>query len=90
MPAFLTPMIFALEYMRQRLHAKEEHFGALKKSSNIKFHLKVGSFIFKNKGALVIVEKLLENMDFQKEQKVNYDPYHIISLRKQATYKALR
>ena len=32
----------------------------------------------------MIVEKLLENMDFQKEQKVNYDPYHIISLRKQA------
>ena len=32
----------------------------------------------------MIVEKLLENMDFKKEQKVNYDPYHIISLRKQA------
>ena len=32
----------------------------------------------------MIVEKLLENMDFQKEQKVNYDPYHIISLREQA------
>ena len=31
----------------------------------------------------MIVEKLLENMDFQKEQKVNYDPYHIISQRKQ-------
>ena len=70
--------------MRQRLHAEEEHFGAFKKSSNIKFPLKVGSFIFKNKGALVFVEKLLENMDFQREQRVNYDPYHIISLRKQA------
>ena len=67
LPAFLTPRIFALEYMRQRLHAEEEHFGAFKKSSNIKFPLKVGSFIFKNKGALVIVEKLLENMDFQRE-----------------------
>ena len=84
LPAFLTPRIFALEYMRQTLHVEEEHFGAFKMSSNIKFPLKVGSFIFKNKGALVIVEKLLENMDFQKEQKVNYDPYHIISLRKQA------
>ena len=46
LPAFLTPRIFALEYMRQRLHAEEEHFGAFKKSSNIKFPLKVGSFIF--------------------------------------------
>ena len=64
---FLTPRIFALEFMRQILYAEEENFGAFKKSSNIKFPLKVGPFIFKNKGALVIVEKLLENMDFQKE-----------------------
>ena len=32
----------------------------------------------------MFVEKLLESMDFQREQRVNYDPYHIISLRKQA------
>ena len=32
----------------------------------------------------MFVEKLLENMDFQREQRVNYDRYHIISLRKQA------
>ena len=84
LPAFLTPRIISLEYMRHRLHAEEEHFGAFKKSSNIKFPLKVGSFIFKNKGALVFVEKLLESMDFQREQRVNYDPYHIISLIKKA------
>ena len=41
LPAFLTPRIFALEFMRQRLHSEEEHFGAFKKSSNIKFRLKV-------------------------------------------------
>ena len=70
--------------MRQRLHVEEEHFGAFKKSSNIKLPLKFGSFIFKNKGALVFVEKLLESMDFQREQRINYDPYHIIYLRKQA------
>ena len=61
---FLTPRIFALEFMRQRLCAEEEHFGAFKKSSNIKFPLKVGPFIFKNKSALIIVEKLLEIMNF--------------------------
>ena len=43
----------------------------------------MGSFIFKNKGALVFIEKLLESMEFQREQRVNYDPHHIISLRKQ-------
>ena len=30
-----------------------------------------------------MIEKLLEVMDFQKEEKVNYDPHHIISQRKQ-------
>ena len=59
--AFLTPRIFALEFMRQRLHSKEEHFGAFKKTSNIKFPLKFRSFIFKNKGALVFIEKFLGN-----------------------------
>ena len=87
LPAFLTPRIFALEFMRQRLHSEEEHFGAFKKYSNIKFPLKVGPFIFKNKGALVFAEKSLENMEFQKEPRVNYDPHHVISLRKQANKK---
>ena len=57
--AFLTPRIFTLEFMRQRLYAEEEHFGAFKKSSNVKFPLKVGPFIFKNKSALLVIEKLL-------------------------------
>ena len=70
LPAFLTPRFFALEFMRQRLHSEEEHFEAFKKYSNIKFPLKVGSFIFKNKGALVFIEKLLGSMEFQKEPKV--------------------
>ena len=83
LPAFLTPKIFALDFMRQRLHSEEEHFGAFKKYSNIKFPLKVGTFIFKNKGALVFIEKLLGSMEFQKDPRVNYDPHHVISLRKQ-------
>ena len=70
--------------MRKILCAEDENFGAFKKSSNIKFPFKVGPFIFKNKSALMIVEKLLEIMDFQKEQKINYDPHHIISQRKQS------
>ena len=69
--------------MRKRLCVGEEHFGAFKKYSNVKFPLKVGSFIFKNKISLLVIEMLLEVMDLQKEQKINYDPHHIISQRKQ-------
>ena len=32
----------------------------------------------------MVVEKLLEIMDFQKEQRINYDPHRIISQRKQS------
>ena len=82
LPAFLTPRIFALEFMRQRLYVEEEHFVAFKKYSNVKFPLKFSPFIFKHKSALLVIEKLLEVMDFQKVGKVNYDPHHIISQRK--------
>ena len=64
LPVFLTSRIFGLHFMRQRLCAEEEHFGAFKKSSNVKFPLQVGPFIFKNKSALLVIEKLLEVMDF--------------------------
>ena len=79
LPTFLTSRVFALEFMRQRLCAEEEHFRAFKKYYDVKFHLKVGPFIFKNKSALLVIEKLLEVMDFQKEEKMNYDPHQIIS-----------
>ena len=46
LPTFLTPGVFALEYMIQRMHVEEEHFGAFKKSSNIKFPLKVALLFF--------------------------------------------
>ena len=32
---------------------------------------------------MLVIEKLLEVMDFQKQGKLNYDPHHIISYRKQ-------
>ena len=84
LPSFLTPRIFALEFMRQRLLSEEEHFGAFRKYLNIKFPFKVGPFIFKGKGALACIERLMENMDFVKDVNMNYDPHQVISLRKQA------
>ena len=32
---------------------------------------------------MLVIEKLLEVMDFQKEEKMNYDPHQIISHRRQ-------
>ena len=71
-----------LEFIRQRLCSEEEHFGAFKKSSNVKFPFKIDPFIFKNKVALNIVGNLLEAMEFQKMERINYDPTKITSQRR--------
>ena len=82
LPAFLTPRIFALEFIKQRLCSKEEHFCSFKKSSDLKFPFNIGPFIFKNKVALNIIEKLLEAMEFKTMERLNYDPRQIISQRR--------
>ena len=46
---FLTPRIFALEFMRQILCVEEEHFGAFRKYSNVKFLLKLVHLFSKTK-----------------------------------------
>ena len=43
----------------------------------------VGPFIIKSKDAFPIVEILLREMGFQTDLAKNYDPHHIISIRKQ-------
>ena len=76
---FLTPGIFALEFIRHKLIVENEHFLSFRKTSEIKFHLMVGPFIIKIKADLPMVEGLLQDMNFMKSTKINYDPHHIIS-----------
>ena len=52
LPAFLTPIIFALELIRQKLIVANEHFINFRKASEIKFPWVVGPFIIKNKSAI--------------------------------------
>ena len=49
MSPFFTPMIFALEVTKNKLIVENEHFLRFRKASKIKFPLKVGPFIIKNK-----------------------------------------
>ena len=62
---------------------EEEHFGAFKKSSDVKFPFKIDPFVFKIKVSLNIVENLLEAMEFHKMKRLNYDPRQIILQRRQ-------
>jgi len=49
---FLTPGIFALEFIRQRIISETEHFLKAHKASNLKFPFMVGPFVVKNKSCL--------------------------------------
>ena len=82
LPTFLTPRILALEFIRHKLIMENEHFLRFRKAYEIKFPLKLGPFIIKNKVALIVVEILLQDMNFMKATKINSDPYHIISQRR--------
>ena len=79
-PAFLTPRIFSLEFIRKNIIVENEDFLRTRNSSKIKFPLKVGPFIIKNKASLPVVEGLLQDMNFVKATKSIM--FHIISFHR--------
>ena len=83
LPAFLTTRIFSLYFITRKLTVENELFINFKKAFEIKFPLKVVPFIIKNKDSLPMIEGILKDMNFMKATKVNYDPHHIISQRRQ-------
>jgi len=81
LPIFLTPIMFALEFIRQRIAADIEHFTAHTKDSSIKYPMNVGSFIIKKQTTLLVVECVLKGMRFSEAYVMNYDPKGLISQR---------
>ena len=79
LPAFLTPVIFSLQFIKKKLTVENKHFINFRKASEIKFPLKVGPLIIKIKVAVLVVEGLMQEMNFKKGNLVNYDPHNIIS-----------
>jgi hypothetical protein len=52
LPVFLTPRVFALEFIRQRIISEMEHFLKMHKAYNLKFPFIVGPFVVKNMSCL--------------------------------------
>lgn len=78
LPAFLTPNIYALEYIKKRFASDHEHFAKYHKTITFKLPYTIGPFSAKNRKARDITDDLLKNMKFQKGKKMHYDPYHVI------------
>ena len=62
---------------------ENEHFISFRKALEIKFLWVVGPFIIKSKVVFPVLESLLKEMGFHTYTVINYDPHHIISIRKQ-------
>jgi hypothetical protein len=85
LPVFLTPRIFALEFIRQRVISETEHFLKAHKASNLKFSFVVGPFVVKRKSCLPQVQSKLNEFGFTQLQGRRYDPHQIISKRRLAS-----
>jgi hypothetical protein len=81
LPVFLTPRIFSLEFIRQRIISETEHFLKAHKASNLKFPFVVGPFVVKRKSCLPQIQSKLNEFGFTQLQGRRYDPHQVISKR---------
>lgn len=82
LPAFLTPRVYALEFIRQRLASNELDFVSNNKASTFRLHQKIGPFVVKSRTTRKLVEEVLQDMNFQQGEKIKYDPHNIISKKR--------
>jgi len=79
LPTFMTPEIFALEYIRKKFHCDILHFSKDKQTITFNFPREVGTFGIKSRTTLILVDNILKDMDLGKDTKCKYDPHGIIS-----------
>ena len=81
-PTFLTPHIFSLEVLRQRLHFDELHFESKKQTSTFKVPITVGPFTMRNKATIELIDDMMAYFGFVEDFSCQYDPHHLISKRR--------
>ena len=64
-PSFLTPRIYALEYIRKRFSSNYEHFAKYHKPIIFKLLYTIGPFSAKSRTTKEIANELLRNMKFR-------------------------
>jgi hypothetical protein len=82
LPIFLTPRVFSLEFIRQRIISETEHFLKLHKASNLKFPFIIGPFVVKTRSCLSQIQTKLKEFGFSQLQGRRYDPHQVISKRR--------
>lgn len=78
LPAFITPRILALEFLRQKLACDDLHFSDGRLAKTFRIPTEVGPFFVKSRKALSILEGMLSKMKFPHAGSWKYDPRGII------------
>lgn len=82
LPSLLTPRIFSLEVLRQKLHSYELHFSRKKQSSNFKVPITIGTFTVKNKATIELIDDIVACFRFIPDEDCQYGPLQLISKKK--------
>jgi hypothetical protein len=72
---FLTPGIFSLEFIRQRIISETKNFIKLHRASRIKIPFVIGPFVVNSRSFLSQVKKKLKYFGFSEIQGTKYDPH---------------
>ena len=64
LPSFLTPRIFSVEVLRQRLHSDELHFSSKKQTSTFKVPITIGLFTVKNRVVVELIDDIMACFGF--------------------------
>ena len=75
---FLTPIIFALEVLRQRFNSDFIHFSSKNHATSFKLRITVSPFTVKNKATTKIIDEMLVCLNFEEDQACQYDSCQII------------
>ena len=78
LPAFLTPKIFALECIRQKLSVDDKYFSEKRYTRLFKLSAHLGPFVVHSRLALSLVEEMMADMKFPTVGSAVYDPKGII------------
>ena len=79
LPSFLTPRIYAPEYIRKRFGSYDEIFTKYHNPITFKIPYTIGPFLAESKETRETENDLLKHMRFHLREKMHYDPYHLIS-----------
>ena len=67
LPSFLTPRVFSLEVLRQRLQSDELHFSSKKHNSNFKDLITVGPFTVNNRATIELIDDMMACFGFSQD-----------------------